>query len=97
METTTSLQARDLTPSQRVLVAELLHIDLTEQDALTVTLHRPGESTASDQRVQARERLLSLMSKVKERTKDVPEAEIEAAVAEAMQFVRDHPKDAVGH
>jgi hypothetical protein len=96
METTTSLQAKDLTPSQRRLVTELLHIDLTEGDALTVTLHRPGESDASDRRAQARERLLSLMSTVKERTKNVPEEEIEAAVAEAMQFVRDHPRDAIG-
>lgn len=94
MNPSATLQAVDLTPSQRELVTGWLGTDLGDQDAVTVTLHRRDDSP--DARMDARERLLALMSRMRERTAGVAQEEIDAAVAEAIQFVRDHPADAHG-
>jgi hypothetical protein len=92
VDASATLQAADLTPSQRELVTGLLGTDLGDQDAVTVTLHRRGDAT--DPRAEARERLLSLMGRMTERTAGVAQEEIDAAVTEAIQFVRNHPDDA---
>lgn len=92
MNASATLQAVDLTPSQRELVTGWLGTDLEDQDAVTVTLHRRDDSP--DGRTDARERLLALMGRMRVRTAGVPQEEIDAAVAEATQFVRDHPDDA---
>jgi hypothetical protein len=83
-----SIKAGELNPSARQRVANLLHVDLTDSDELVVTLRRAVQAPADDQRVAARERLLQFLHQLDERSPDVPDTEIEAAVDEAMQFVR---------
>ena len=83
-----------LTPTLRQWVRDLLHTEPTDAAELTVTLRQSGDESTPQQRAAARERLLELMRTVEERTKDIPQAEIDAAVDEAMQFVRSHPTDA---
>jgi hypothetical protein len=44
------------------------------------------------QREEAGRRLSAFMDRMAERVKDVPEAEIDAAIDEACDYVRHHPK-----
>ena len=94
MERTATIRARDLRPTLREWVRDLLHTEPTDTAELTVTLRQPGIEPTHEQRAAARQRLLELMDQFGERTKDIPQAEIDAAVDEAMQFVRSHPTDA---
>src|SRR3954453_21038057 len=93
MEKTATVRASDLPPTLREWVRDLLHTEPTDAAELTVTLRQPGEEPTADQRAAARVRLLELMQHIGERTKDIPQAEIDAAVDEAMQFVRSHQAD----
>jgi hypothetical protein len=83
-----SIKAAELNPSARQRVANLLHVDLTDSDELIVTLRRAVQTPADGQREAARERLLQYLNRLDERLPDVPEEEMEAAIDEAMQFIR---------
>jgi hypothetical protein len=75
-------------------VRDLLHAEPTDTAELVVTLRQPENERTPDPRIAARQRLLALMNRLAERTKAVPEAEVDAAVEEAMRFVRGRPTDA---
>lgn len=94
MQKTATVRAGDLSPTLREWVRDLLHTEPTDTAELTITLRQSGSESTPEQRAAARERLLEMMRTVGERTKDIPQAEINAAVDEAMQFVRSHPTDA---
>jgi hypothetical protein len=94
MQRTATIRGSDLSPTLREWVRDLLHTEPTDTAELTVTLRQPEGESTPEQRAAARKRLLELMQTVGERTKDIPQVEIDAAVDEAMQFVRSHPTDA---
>jgi hypothetical protein len=94
MERTATVRATDLSPTLREWVRDLLHTEPTDAAELTVTLRQPGAEPTPEQRTAARKRLLEVMQAIGDRTKDIPQGEIDAAVDEAMQFVRSHPTDA---
>lgn len=83
-----SIKAEELNPSARQRVANLLHVTLSDTDELVVTLRRAVQVPTDDRRVAARERLLQFLNRLDERSPDVTEAEVEAVIDEAMQFVR---------
>ncbi len=94
MEKTATVRAKDLDPAAKRWLGVVLDVPVSDADELTVTLHRPSED--ADRRARARERLLAVMHGIGERVKDVPDDEVNAAIDEAMQFVRSHPADAHG-
>ena len=93
-ERTATIRAGDLSPTLLAWVRDLLHTEPTAAAELTVTLRQAGMESSPEQRAAARERLLEMMHQIGERTKDVPQTEIDDAVNEAMEFVRSHPADA---
>ncbi len=91
---TATVRAGDLSPTLREWVRDLLHTDLVDTAELTVTLHQPEGLSTPEQRAASRHRLLEMMQVIGERTKDIPQAGIDEAVDEAMQFVRGHSTEA---
>ena len=87
-ELSATVKAEDIAPAARAWVASVLQIDLSEGDELTLALHRAREIEESTRRVNARQQLLALLAQIDEKTRPVPDAEMDAAIAEAMRFVR---------
>ncbi len=86
------LKAGDIEPAVRRWAANVLHVDLGDADELTLGLRRAADGERSARQDAARKRLLALLERIDEKTRDVPDEEMEQAVAEAMQFVRSSPK-----
>ena len=86
MEKTATVKANDLPTPARDWLGEVLNLDLADSDVFTVTVHRPAPDPASLSREVARERLLELMKRIGDRTENVPDAEIDEAINEAMHF-----------
>lgn len=93
MDKSATVRAKDLVPATRQWVANVLHIDLADDDELTLAVHRAAEAHQTSQRTQAHQRLLAILAKLDEKTSSVPDDEVEEAIEEAMQFVRSHPAD----
>ena len=68
----------------------VLHIDPADEDEFTVTLRRPVPAPAPEDRAAARQGLINVLERLDERTKDIPEQEIDVAIDEAMQAI--HPR-----
>ncbi len=88
MDKSTTVKAADILPEARQWVAGVLHVHLADDDELTLALHRKAEDERAGRRDAARHRLLGLLAKLDEKTRDVPDAEMDRAIDEAMQFVR---------
>lgn len=89
MEQSATIKAKDLSSAERKWIATVLHVDLREDDEFTVTLRRPVIHVPSaEERAKAREGLQEVFARIDERMKDVPEAEIDAAIEEAFEHVR---------
>src|SRR5271170_4979026 len=88
MDKSTTIKAADIVPEARQWVASVLQVHLTDDDQLTLALHRDVESEQAGRRDAARNRLMGILAKMDEKTRDVPDAEMEQAIEEAMQFVR---------
>ena len=93
-ERTATIRAGELSPALREWVRDLLHTEPTDAAELTVTLRQPGTGSTPEQRAAARQRLLEMMQRIGERTKGIPQTEINEAVDEAMRFVRSQPTNA---
>ena len=93
-ERTATIRAGDLSPTLRTRLRDLLHTEPSDTAELTVTLRQPGTDSTPEQRAAARQRLLEMMQRIGERTKGIPQMEIDEAVEEAMRFVRSQPTDA---
>jgi hypothetical protein len=94
MERTATVRGSDLPPALRAWVRDLFHTEPTDAAELSVILRQPGNALTPDPRIAARQRLLGLMGRFAERTKDVPQAALDEAVEEAMRFVRGQATDA---
>jgi hypothetical protein len=63
---------------------------LAEHEAIALTVYRPGPTGAA--REEASRRLLERIDKTTRKVQGVPDAEIEAAIDEALDYVRHHPE-----
>ena len=88
MNKSTTVKAGDILPEARQWVAGVLHVNLADDDELTLALHRKSEDEREERRTAARHRLLGVLTKMDAKTRDVPDAEMDQAIDEAMQFVR---------
>jgi alkylation response protein AidB-like acyl-CoA dehydrogenase len=88
MDKSMTVKAGDILPEARQWVAGVLHVNLADDDELTLALHRKAENEREEQRAAARHRLLGVLAKMDSKTRDVPDAEMDQAIDEAMQFVR---------
>lgn len=89
MEPTATIKAGELSLPARQRLTGILHVQLSDADELVVALRRSTESSAPDKRVAARQRLVNLLHRLDEnQSQAIPNEEIEAAIDEAMQFVR---------
>jgi hypothetical protein len=91
MEASAILRAEDIAPAARQWVASVLHVDLSDGDELTLALRRAADDERATRQVNARKRLLALLAKMDENTRNVPDREMDEAIADAMQFVRSSP------
>ena len=82
------LKAGDVEPAVRQWAASVLHVDLSDTDELTLGLRRAADHKRSARREAARQRLLALLARIDETTRDVPDEEMEKAIEEGMEFVR---------
>ena len=80
---------KDLSPNQRVAIENLLGRTLSDEESLTI---RPArilkDAPVGDERAQAFRRYQNHLDLLANRVKDVPEDEIDAAIDEALQAVR---------
>lgn len=90
-EASAVLKAGDIEPAVRQWAASVLHVDLSDADELTLGLRRAGDHERSARREAARKRLLAVLERIDEKTRDVPDDEMDKAIEEAMQFVRFSP------
>jgi len=88
MKKSTTIKAADMVPEARQWVASVLQVRLADNDELTLALHRSAEDEQANPRDAARNRLMGLLAKMDEKTRDVPDAEMTQAIEEAMRFVR---------
>jgi hypothetical protein len=90
MEKTATIKAKDLAPATRAWIMNVLHIEPADEDEFTLTLRRPVRAPAPEDRAASRKGLLNVLERLDERTKDIPEQEIDAAIDEALQAI--HPR-----
>lgn len=87
-EASAVLKAGEIEPAVRQWAASVLQVDLSDADELTLGLRRASDRVRSARREAARQRLLALLARIDEKTRDVPDDEMEKAIEEGMQFVR---------
>src|SRR5438093_10644825 len=91
IERSATIKAKDLPPAERQWIAAVLHVDLTDDDEFTVTLHRPLVRIPNPKdREAAREGLLTVLGQFHERMKDAPAEEVDAAIDDAFRDTRSH-------
>lgn len=88
MDKSMTIKAGDIHPDARQWVAGVLHVNLADDDELTLELHRKAESRRDERREAARRRLLGALARMDDKSHDVSNAEMEGAIEEAMRFVR---------
>ena len=80
---------KDLSPDQRLAIESLLGRVLRDEESLTI---RPArvlrDAPSGAERTRSFRQYLDHLDTLAGRVKDVPEAEIDAAIDEAMQHVR---------
>jgi hypothetical protein len=80
---------KDLSPNQRLAIENLLGRALQDEESLTI---RPArilkDAPTGEERVRAFRRYQDDLDRIADRVKDVPEAEIDAAIDEALHAVR---------
>lgn len=89
MDKSMTVRAADMQPEARQWVAGLLHVNLADDDELTLALHRTSQR--EQRQSAARQRLLELLARTDEKSRDVPDAEMDRAIDEALEFVRATP------
>ena len=85
-------KASDLPPDVRQAVARLLGRPLEPEEHISVMAYRPHKAPAGEQRAELVRRLKKRIDKTAAKLDDVPEAEIDALIDEAVDHVRHrHP------
>ena len=88
MEKMATIKAKNLAPATRAWLAQILHVDLTEADEVTMTLHRPIHAPTPEQRMAARQDLLQVLHRLDEKTEHAPDEEMDAAIDDAFRHLR---------
>jgi hypothetical protein len=80
----------DLSPDARHAMESLLGRPLRDDEAVAVNIYKPAPTGAA--RAEASRRLRERIDKTARRVQGFPEAEIDAAIDEAVDHVRHHPE-----
>jgi len=84
---------RNLLPDQRLAIENLLGRALSEEESLTI---RPArilkDAPTGDERQRAFRQYQVHLNLLADRVKDVPEAEVDAAIDEALHAIRHLPE-----
>jgi hypothetical protein len=83
-------KAGDLTPPVREAFESVLGRRLGDDEAVSIHAYPQRPAPTGQERAEAYRRLLEFGEKVAQRVKDVPEAEINAAIDEAVESVHRH-------
>jgi hypothetical protein len=84
-------KARDLSPDVRDALEALLGRPLQEEETISIQAYATHEAPTGRARDEAWHRLIERIDKTAARAKDVPEAELDALIDEAADYVRHHP------
>ncbi len=83
-------KARDLSPNLRNALEMLLGRPLQEEETVSIQAYPTHNAPTGQEREEAWKRLLDRIDRTAARVKDVPEAEIDALIDEATEYVRHH-------
>jgi hypothetical protein len=92
MHSTSLQKASAMPPEVKQALEVLLGRGLEADESVSVRVYRPRHAPQGEARTTAYRRLLDRIDRTAERVKDVPEAEIDAAIDEAAHFVRHSPE-----
>ena len=81
-------KARDLSPNVRNALELLLGRPLHEEETVSIQAYPTHNAPAGREREEAWKRLLDRIDRTASRVKDVPEAELDALIDEATDYVR---------
>jgi hypothetical protein len=79
----------ELSADARHAVESMLGRPLRDDEAISVNVYKPAPTGAA--REEATERLRQHIDKIAKRVEGIPDAEIDAAIDEAVDYVRHHP------
>jgi hypothetical protein len=85
-------KAGELSPPIKEAIESLLGRALQEDESVSIRTFRAKNAPAGPARDEAYRRLLGRIDKTADRVKNVPEAELDAAIDEAADFVRHNPE-----
>jgi hypothetical protein len=85
-------KAGELAPHVKEAIESLLGRVLQEDESIGIRTYRARNAPAGPARNMAYRRLLGRIDTMADRVKNVPEAELEAAIDEAVEFVRHNPE-----
>jgi hypothetical protein len=85
-------KAVELAPPVRAAFESVLGRHLGDEETVSISAYPPRPAPTGEAREAAYRRLLEFGDKLAERVKDVPEEEIDAAINEAVDYVRHHPE-----
>jgi hypothetical protein len=83
-------KARDLSPNVRTALETLLGRPLQEEETVSIQAYPTHNSPTGREREEAWKQLLDRIDQTAARVKDVPEAELDALIDEATDYVRHH-------
>ncbi len=83
-------KARDLSPNVRNALETLLDRPLQEEETVSIQVYPTHNAPMGLEREEAWTRLLDRIDRTAARVKDVPEAELDALIDEAADYVRHH-------
>ena len=92
MQTGAIRKAGELPAAAREAIESLLGRALHEDESVSIITYRPKEAPEGPAREAAYRRLLTRVEKTASKARDLPEAELDAAVDEAVDSVRHHPQ-----
>ena len=85
-------KAGELAPRAKVAIESLLGRVLQEDESVGIQTYRAKNAPAAPARDLAYRRLLGRIDRTADRVKDVPEAELDGVIDEAVDFVRHNPE-----
>lgn len=83
-------KARDLSPNVRNALEMLLGRPLQEEETVSIQAYPTHNAPTGREREESWKRLLDRIDRTAARVKDVPEAELDALIDEATDYVRHH-------
>jgi len=90
MQNNALCKASELTPPLRAAFENMLGRNLQDDETLSVNAYQPRPAPTGPEREAAYQRLIEHSDKIVQKVKGVPEEEIDAAINEAIDYVRRH-------